>query len=323
MITRNEARRLKWLHANALAKYERLLDYFSALQQQTASELDIAEMHIKLGEPLKGIEKARITGTENATVYSRKLILLARALQSMRIPAAGAYLLLKAIKSGDFEENYDLCLELGRLNAFMGVNTRNPHEAKEHIESAVGTLKHCIRIDARRPEAYILLAKLAAPYREWHELALSYYHQFEAVTSGRPEAELGGYALIHAFFASHYLGRSEEARQWLETAYHLIDEKPWEGDRFVFSGLGEAFDLVGDGTRCEEAYQCAWLLASSKGGSLVRMYARQGYLLRVLQMLQVAYRNTDLREYRWRLAFSKARGTEKKQILADLTGVSF
>jgi tetratricopeptide (TPR) repeat protein len=319
MVPWQVASHLKWLRADALAKYWRILDHFHALQH-TASELDRAEMHIKLGEPLKGIEILRATETNETTATIRKQILLARALWSMRMPHLGACLLFK---SCDIYTSYDLCLELARLNYILGINARKPLQVKEDLEAAASTLKHCIRLDPNRPEAYSLHACIAAPYAEWRDLVLDYYHRFEEVMS-QTEGEISDwFMLMDAFYVNRNLGRLEEARQWLERLQQLLNSSPWLGDRFAFHALAHAFRRLGNKALYEENLQCAWLLYPSKGGDLVRAYARRGRLFRVIQMFCIAYHNTDLREYRWRLAFAKAKGGAARQMLADLTGLSF
>jgi len=319
MVAWQIASRLKWLRADALAKYRRILDHFHT-SQHTASELDLAEMHIKLGEPLKGIEIIRAFKTGETTTTIRKQILLARALWSMRMPKMGAYLLFN---SRELDASYDLCLELARLNYILGTNASTPLQAKEYLEAASSTLKHCLRLAPHRPEAYSLHACIAAPYAEWRDLALDFYHRFEEAVFMMEEEISDWFMIMDAFYFNKHMGRLEEAQRWLEKLQHLLKRCPWLGDRFAFSALAHALRRLGNEALYEENLQCAWLLYPSKGGELMRAYARSGRFFRVARMLWIAYRCTDLREYRWRLAFAKAKGSAAKQLLADLTGLSF
>lgn len=318
MVSYQVAERLSWLHASVLAKYRHILDHFHALQN-TASKQDLAEMHIKLGEPIKGIDLLRAIKSEESTATVRKKVLLARALWSMRMPRAGAYLLFK---SPEIETNYDLCLELARFNYILAKAARNPHQSKEYFEAASSTLKHCMRLTPHRPEAYILHARLAAHFTEWRDLALDFYHRFETAISQHGDKDAEWLVLMDAFDTNYMLGRLVEANQWLERLQQLLNRSPWLGDRFAFHSLAHAYRLFGNKTLYEENLQCAWLLYPSKGGELVRTYVRSGRLFRVIRMFAIAYRARDLREYRWRLRLAKASGATARQILTDLTGVS-
>jgi|GEM_PF-2172857 len=319
MVPWQIASRLNWLRADALAKYRSVLDHFHTLQH-TASELDRAEWHIKLGEPIKGIEIIRTIETSETTATIRKRILLARALWSMRMPKVGAYLLFE---SPELNTSYDLCLELARFNYILGKNAGAPLQAKEYLEAAGSTLKHCIRLAPDRPEAYILHARIAAPYPKWRDLALDFYHRFEEMMSGVEEETADWWMLMDAFYVNEHLGRLDVAQRWLDKLQYLLNRSPWLGDRFAFHALAHTFRRLGNEALYEENLQCAWLLYPSKGGDLVRVYVRSGHLFKVAQMFWIAYRCTDLREYRWRFALAKARGGAAKQVLADLTGLSF
>jgi tetratricopeptide (TPR) repeat protein len=319
MVPYDLATRLSWLRADALAKYRRTLDHFQALLD-TASKYELAEMHIKLGEPIKGIELLRGIEPSESTTTVRKKVLLARALWTMRMPEVGAWLLFK---SPEIETSYDICLELARFNYILAKAARDPQQTKKDLEAASSTLKHCMRLDPHRPEAYILHARLAAPYAEWRDLALDFYDRFVSTMPQEGDESLEWFILMDAFDTNYILGRLVEAKQWLERLQQLLNKSPWLGDRFAFQSLAHAFRLFEDKNLYEENLQCAWLLYPSKIGELVRAYTHRGKLFRVLQMFVIAYRNTDLREYRFRLRLAKASGATARQVLTDLIGIPF
>lgn len=315
MVPWSIASRLRWLYSDGLARYRRILDNFETVQQ-SGSHLAIAEMHIKLGEPLKGIEVLRAVRASGMEA-TRKKILFARALWTMRLPDAAGFLLSTA---DELDTSYELCLELARLDHILGTSGGHP-QAKQHLEAAASTLKHCIRLAPERPEAYVLHACIAVPYNEWRDLALRFYNQFEERLSPSANISLDWFTLFDAFEVSRQLGSIKKARAWLERLQYTLERSPWTADRFAFHAAAHAFRDFGRWEIYEENLQCAWLLYPSKAGELVRLYASQGRIFRVVQMLRIAYRNTDLREYRWRQRFAHVRGTAARQLLAELTGV--
>ncbi|MEM2591840.1 MAG: hypothetical protein QXI60_04570 [Thermofilaceae archaeon] len=308
-----------------MRKYTRIVEYFQQLEAQRYDRekdeqwtLNFADMYIKLGEPIQALELIRESSLNSADVFIKKRILQARALWSMRMTEAAAYLLFKTIQSQD---DYDLCLELARINFLLAVNARNPQQFKGNMEASASTLKHCIRLNPNRPDAYVLHAHLAAPYNEWGELSDRYYNHFEAIISQSTRDWTVEPHLLYDAFATNWLrGRTEKARLWLERLQHCLEESPWLGDRMVFQQLGTALRDMGKSNLYEEYLQVVFLLYPSKAGELVKFYKAHFKFTRLFPIFRLGLRYTDLREYRWRFMFSKARGTEKKNILLALIG---
>lgn len=324
MIPLKLASRLRWLRRGALEKYTRLVEYFQTLklemdggERNTERLLETARLHIKLGEPLQALEQVRSIPIEDESVFIKRRILQSRALWAMRMSEAAAYLIFTTIKR---YESYDLCLELARLNFFLALNARTPQRTKESLEASASTLKHCIRLDPSRPEAYVLHAHIAAPYDEWQVLSDEYYSQFERAVSEYDVEHADCEMLWDAFSTNWLRGRYEQAQLWLNRFQHLLEESPWRGDVRSFIELGLAFREVGNIALYEEYLQVSYLMYPTKAGELMRYYQRRLRVGRVLQMIWLAVRCTDMREYRWRRAFAKGSKFEKRDILASLIG---
>lgn len=317
MVPWRVASRLKWLSPNVLRKYRRILDYFEDVQHKV-SDIDIAEMFIKLGDPLRGIEILRLSEANVGTDVIRRKILLSRALWSMRMPQAAGYLLFA---SQELSTSYDMCLELARIDCIIGLSS-NSQKRKQHLEAASSTLKHCIRLSPERPEAYVLHGCIMALYPEWQELARHFCDRFENLISQTNDIPLDWFTLFDAFDLNYKLGNIQRALHWLARLQQLLDKSPWVGDRFAFHSLAYSSFNLGDMKTYEEGLQLSWLLYPSKGGDLLRFYLRRGYFFRTTHMLWLAFRCTDLREYRIRLELVRNKGSDARQILTDLTGVS-
>lgn len=279
--------------------------------------LDIADMHVKLGEPLQALDLLRQAPLNDSNTLVKKRILQSYALWSMRMTDAAAYLLFRTTQTHD---DYELCLELARINFILAVNARNPQQFRRDIEAAASTLKHCIRLDPYRPEAYVLHAHIAAPYDEWADLSDRYYHQFEEVVSKSAQETLSLHVLHDAFATNWLRGRLEKAQEWLERWQQCLEASPWLGDRVAFQQMGMAFRNIGKTNLYEECLQIAFLMYPSKSSKLVQFYWRQIRLARLFQIFRLGVSHTDLREYRWRLMLSRARGVAKKNVLSALIG---
>ncbi len=324
MIPLKLANRLRWVRRGAREKYARIVERFETLRSQVDEGkgdierlLETAHLHIKLGEPLQALERLRTIPIEDASVFVQRRILQSRALWAMRMSEAAAYLIFTAIKR---YESYDLCLELARLNFFLALNARRPQQAKESAEASASTLKHCIRLDPSRPEAYALHAHIAAPYDEWQALSDEYYSRFERAVSEYDEENVDCEMLWDAFSTNWLRGRYEQAQLWLNRFQRLLEESPWWGDARSFIKLGFAFGQLGNVALYEEYLQVSYLMYPTKAGELMRYYQCRFRVGRVLQMLWLAARCTDMREYRWRRAFAKGSGVEKRDILSSLIG---
>lgn len=322
MIPLYVANRLRWINSGALGKYTRIVEYFLTLKSRIQNTeidyqllLDVADMHVKLGEPLQALYLLRQSPLNDSNTLVKKRILQSYALRSMRMTDAAAYLLFRTPQTRD---DYELCLELARINFFLAVNARNSQHFRHDIEAAASTLKHCIRLNPYRPEAYVLYAHIAAPYDEWADLSDRCYHQFEELISQSAQEMLSLQVLHDAFSTNWLRGRTAKARQWLERWQQCLEVSPWLGDRVAFQQLGMAFWNLGKSDLYEECLQIVFLMYPSKAGRLVQFYGRRLRLARLFQIFRLGFRYTDLREYRWRLMLSRARGVAKKNVLSAL-----
>ncbi|MCS6831892.1 MAG: hypothetical protein NZ749_14795, partial [bacterium] len=123
---------LRWVSNRARQSYEQLSRELHArlhasmnATASTAEEtLATAELHIILGQPLRGLSLLK-EGELPGEFLSPRRILQARAFRTMRLTEVAAQILYHAVQNEGPNQDYDACLELARMNSFLAYETRD------------------------------------------------------------------------------------------------------------------------------------------------------------------------------------------------------
>jgi tetratricopeptide (TPR) repeat protein len=242
----------------------------------------------------------------------------------MCLSEAAAQLLYHAISRENLSNDYELCIELARMNYYLACNTKEPAQAKRDTEAAVSTTRHCIRLQPDKPDAYALLARITAQYPEGIRFSDEAYEHFKAAIQAHPRIN---WMVAADITYTHWLrSRFEDMSVWCDRWCEILDKNLWRAgwvpfnpDRFAFSALAEIFRLCGMPDVFEEYLQTAFLLYPSKSAQLVKYYMRRLCLRKFGHSLRLFLRNVDKQEARLRYAYMRSKPSERAKLIYELT----
>jgi tetratricopeptide (TPR) repeat protein len=245
----------------------------------------------------------------------------------MRLSEAAAQLLYHAVVKENLSDNYELCIELARMNYHLACNTKDAIQAKRDIEAAVSTTRHCIRLLPDKPDAYALLARITAQHPEGVRFSDEAYEHFKAAIQAHPRIN---WMVAANITYTHWLrNRYSDMSIWRDRWREVLDKNLWQAeqlpfnpDRFAFSALAEIFRLSGMPGAFEEYLQTAFLLYPSKSAQLIRYYLRRLCLRKFGHSLLLFLRSVDKQEARLRHAYMRSRPSDRAKMIYELTDVN-
>lgn len=320
-----------WIRESARRRYEKIAAHLrmgtlgDSLYPAEVETLARAELNIILGKPLSGLTLLKTQQLPSPLNATRR-ILQAKALHTMRLSEAAAYLLHYSIKTESLHHSYEVCLELARMNYYLACNGRDANQAKSDIEAAVSTVRHCIKLSPNKPDAYALLARITAQHPQATHFSDDAYERFMA-TLDYPAGV--NWRTTEDITYTHWLrGRTNEMTQWRDrwvemVEAHLWDVKqvPFNPDRFTFSALAEIYRLAGISERFEEYLQTSFLLYPTKAANLVKYYLRRIRVREFVCSLVWFLKSADKQEARIRYAYTRSGASAKNRLISELTGL--
>lgn len=319
-----------WIRESARQRYEKIAAHLrsgslgDAPYPEGVETLATAELNIILGKPLSGLALLK-TQPLPSTLHAARRILQAKALHSMRLSEAAAYLLHYSIETESLHNSYEVCLELARVNYYLACNSRDAHRVKSDIEAAVSTVRHCIKLSPDKPDAYALLARITAPYPHATHISDDAYERF-MITLDNPARLKWGAAADITY--THWLrGRVNEMSSWREQWVEIVEANLWDvqqvpfnPDRFTFSALAEIYRLAGIHEKFEEYLQTSFLLYPTKTANLVKHYLRRLHLRKFICSLAWFLTSADKQEASLRYTYARSGALDKKRLIFELIG---